>query len=250
MMGSSDIIKAQEVEQVGQTYFDIQPRYLIDAPTAWTLPRGAFDFVTRVYPEGGVLGMVAIGLTNHFMIGISYGGDRILSEQQARRGPRLEFNAKLKLVDEQYYFPAIAIGLTTQGYDSWDSGLKRYTYKSKGFYGVITRSLYFYKWSIGGHAGVNYSMETDDNDDDPNFFVGMDTRFNPSFGLVMEYDFALNDNKANQSYGRGRGYLNLGLQWIYSENLSIEILLKNLLNNRRGVNSFSRGIRLTYVEYI
>jgi len=26
-----------------ESYFGIQPRILIDAPTAWTLPRGSFD---------------------------------------------------------------------------------------------------------------------------------------------------------------------------------------------------------------
>ncbi len=243
---------AQNVAQddIGETYFDIQPRNLIDAPTSWTLPRGAFDFVTRVYPEGGVLEAVSIGLSNHFMIGISYGADRIISEQKAIKNPRLEFNVKLKLVDEQYYFPAIAVGFVTQGYGSWDSELERYAYKSKGFYGVVTRSFYFYKWSIGGHAGINYSLETDDNDDDPDFYFGIDTRFSRNFALVMEYDLALNDNKSAQRYGRGRGYLNMGLKWIYSENLELEAVFKNLLNNRRGIDTFSRGLRITYMEYL
>lgn len=241
-------VKAQE--DLGQTYFDVQPRILIDAPTAWTLPRGAFDFVMRVYPEGGLLGQVSIGLADQFTIGISYGGDAVLSERSAKKNPRLEFNAKLKLVNEQYYFPAIAIGFVTQGYGSYDDQLDRYAYKSKGFYGVVTRSLYFYKWSVGGHAGINISMENDDNDDDPSIFFGIDTRFNQNFGLVLEYDLALNDNRSAVSYGRGRGYLNMGLKWIYSENLEIEAVFKNLLNNRVGISSFGRGIRLTYMQYI
>jgi len=252
MVLGNQTAKAQMVAQddIGETYFDIQPRNLIDAPTAWSLPRGAFDFVTRVYPEGGVLGLVSIGLSNHLMIGISYGADRIISEQEARKNPRLEFNVKLKLVDEQYYFPAIAVGLVTQGYGSWDSEMKRYAYKSKGFYAVATRSLYFYKWTVGGHAGINYSLETDDNDDDPDFYFGIDTRFSRNFALVMEYDLALNDNKSAQRYGRGRGYLNMGLKWVYSENLELEAVFKNLLNNRRGISSFSRGLRITYMEYL
>jgi hypothetical protein len=66
----------------------------------------------------------------------------------------------------------------------------------------------------------------------------------------MEYDMALNDDKSSQLYGKGRGYLNMGLKWFFSENLEIEAIFKNLLNNRRGVNSFGRGLRLTYVEFI
>ncbi len=241
---------AMSQDNESRSYLDIQPRELIDAPTAWTLPRGCFDFVLRVYPKGGLLASTGIGLAGRFMIGISYGADRMISEEDASENPRLEFNTKLRLVDEQYYLPAIAIGFSSQGQESFNRDLDRYTYKSKGFYGVVTRSLYLYQWSVGGHAGINYSLEDDDGDGGMNLFFGIDTRFNQDFGLVMEYDMGLNDNNSSQQFGRGRGYLNMGLKWIYSENLEIEAVFKNLLNNRRGVNTFGRGLRLTYSEFL
>ncbi len=233
-----------------QSLYDLPPRWLIDCPTSMTLPRGCFDVIMRVYPNGGILGSTSIGLTNRFTVGVSYGSEGIIADATPNWNPRMEFNVKLGLIEESVYFPGFAIGFNSQGQGSYDTQQKRYTYKSKGFYGVVSRSFYFMNGVFSGHAGANYSLENEvDKDDDPTVFFGIDTRFNYNVGFVMEYDLALNDNKGSQRYGKGRGYLNMGLRWLYSENLEIEVILKNLLNNRHDVNSFGRGLRLTYIEY-
>ncbi len=236
-------------EDETESYFGIQPRILIDAPTAWTLPRACFDLSLRVYPNGGIIGATNIGLSNRFMLGISYGADAIIAETDANWNPNIEFNVKLRLIDEAYYLPAIAVGFVSQGYGSYSDENKRYAYKSKGFYAVATRSLYLYNLSLGGHAGINFTMEDDDGDNEPSLFFGIDTQFNNDIAIVAEYDMALNDDKGNNDYGRGRGYLNLSIKWLYSENLELEAVFKNLLNNRENRHSFSRGLRFTYVEY-
>lgn len=233
-----------------QSLYDIPPRWLVDCPTSMTLPRGCFDVIMRVYPNGGILSSTSIGLTNRFTVGVSYGSEGVIADAKPNWNPRMEFNVKLGLIEESIYFPGLAIGFNSQGKGSHDAEKDRYTYKSKGFYAVTSRSFYFMNGVFSGHAGVNYSLEHDvDKDDDPTAFFGIDTRFNYNVGFVLEYDMALNDNKSSQRYGKGRGYLNLGLRWLYSENLEIEVILKNLLNNRHDVNSFGRGLRLTYIEY-
>jgi len=247
---SAGNIFGQEQDEQAETYFGIQPRNIIDAPTAWTLPRGCFDMTLRVIPNGGIIGSTNIGLSNRFMIGISYGAENIISEEKADWYPRIEFNVKLRLIDEAYYLPAFSVGFISQGYGSYSDAYKRYDYKSKGFYGVITRSLYFYNLTLGGHIGVNYSMENEvDKEKDPAFFFGIDTQFNNDIAILAEYDLALNDDKSGTEYGRGRGYLNLSVKWLYSENLELEAVFKNLLNNRTEANSFDRELRFTYVEY-
>jgi len=244
----TNMIQAQT--ETSRSLYDIPPRNLVDAPTSMTLPRGCFDVILRVYPNGGILGNTSIGLTNRFMVGVSYGAEGIIADAEPNWNPSMEFNAKLRLIDESIFLPALAIGFNSQGYSSYDDNQQRYTYKSKGFYAVFSRSMFFYNASVGGHAGVNYSMEHDvDNDDDPSLFFGIDTQFKYNVGFVLEYDIALNDDKSSQRYGRGRGYLNAGLRWLFSENLEIEVIFKNLLNNRRDVNSFGRGLRLTYIEF-
>ncbi len=228
--------------------FNWQPTILVDCPTAGTLKRGQFDAVIRTYPRGGVLAATDIGLTNRLQVGISYGAEGIIAEESPNWNPRIEFNVKLSLIDEGLVFPAATIGFCSQGYGSWYDAADRYTYKSKGFFAVASKNYPVYDWQLGLHGGLNYSTEQQDEDDNLNFFVGLDTRFNKDVGLVAEYDFALNDNRAATSLGKGNGYLNLALQWIYADNLIMDVLLKNLANNRDGVTDIWRGLRVTYVE--
>lgn len=225
-------------------------RNLIFAPTAGTLARGSFDVVLRVYPKGGILAATSIGLSNRVMIGMSYGAEGIISEVEPTWNPRIEFEAKVRIIEEDYYLPAISVGYVSQGYGAYNDSLERYDYKSKGFYGVVSRSFRFYESSIGGHIGINYSLEHDiDKDEDPTVFFGFDTRFNEKLSFVMEYDIALNDDEATALYGKGKGYLNVGVKWLFSNDLEMEAIFDNLMNNRANINSFGRGLRFTYLEY-
>ncbi|MCP4568053.1 MAG: hypothetical protein GY841_10785 [FCB group bacterium] len=225
-----------------------QPTLLVDCPTAGTLQRGSFNTVMRAYPNGGILTRTAIGLSNRLMVGVSYGAEGILAEERPNWNPRIEFDVKLSIVDEGLVFPAASIGFCSQGYGSYINDLERYTYKSKGFYVVASKNYPLYNWQVGFHGGLNYSTEQEDDDDDLDFFIGLDTRLNQDVGLVMEYDFATNDNRDLNSAGKGRGYLNLSLQWLYADNLVMEFMLKNLNNNRKGTADIWRGLRVTYVE--
>jgi len=227
------------------------PTILVDCPTAGTLKRASFDVTMRAYPNGGILAATNIGLSNRFTIGVSYGSEGIISEHPPNWNPRVEFSVKLSLVDEGLLFPAASVGFCSQGYGSYvdfgsDEG--RYSFKSKGFYAVASKNYPFYNWQVGLHGGLNYSMEQADDDKNLDFFIGLDSRLNQDIGIAVEYDFATNDDAKN-SLGNGRGYLNGAIQWLYADNLVMEILLKNLTNNRKDVVDIWRGLRVTYIEH-
>ncbi len=235
----------------GSSLYDLPPRTLIDCPTAGTLPRGCFHFKSRIYGNGGVLGSTAIGLSSRLMLGMSYGAEGLISDHTANANPSIEFIIKLRLVDETTIMPAIAVGYNSQGYGAYIDHMDRYTYKSKGFYGVVSRSFAVDNMIVGLHAGVNYSLENEfDNEDEPTFFFGSDIRFAYNIGFAAEYDMALNDDRSSIGYAKGRGYLNTSIKWMYSENLKIELIFKNLLQNRQwGTTTFGRELRFTYIEF-
>jgi hypothetical protein len=235
--------------------YELPPRSLVDMPTAATLPRGHFDIGLRLFPNGGAIGFTDIGLSNRLQLGISYGGDGIISNQDPSWNERIEFSARFRIIDELEYLPAFAVGFSSQGNGAWNKELDRYTFKSRGFYAVVSRNFYFYQWTAGWHGGVNYSLENDiDEDKDINFFVGFDATFRYNLALLMEYDVALNDDKSvlpdNSDYtfaGKGRGYLNTSIKWLFTENLELEALLKNIIGNRRD-EKLTREIRITYID--
>jgi hypothetical protein len=247
----------EQARNVSGTLYDIPPRDLIDMPTAGTLPRSYFDIGLRVYSGGGALGSCNIGLSNRLTLGISYGAEGAISNVEPNWNPDIEFNVKFRLIDEMQYFPGVVVGYASQGDGLWNKDLQRYTFKSRGFYAVASRSFYFYKWTSGWHAGINYSMEKKkDEDNTLNGFFGFDATFNYNLALLLEYDLALNDDKstypdgtpANFS-GKGRGYLNSSIKWLFAQNLQIEVILKDLLQNRREAETLTRELRLTYIEH-
>ena len=243
-------------EEYAANLYDVPPRWLVDVPTAGTFPRGHFNIGVRFYPNGGAIGNTDIGLSNRLMIGISYGAEDVISNTDPNWNPRIEFNLKFRLIDELEYFPAVTFGFSSQGFGAFNDEYDRYTFKSRGFYGVVSRSFYFYEWTSGWHAGVNYSLENDvDDDKDVNFFLGFDATFKYNLALLMEYDVALNDDRSelpggdpNDFGGRGRGYYNIGVKWLFTRNLELEVHVKDILLNRRESNTITREISITYID--
>jgi len=226
----------------------LQPRRLVDCPTAGLLPRASFDFDIRIYPEGGVIFGLDIGLMKRFMVGMSFGGENVIGEGEPDWNPRIEFAAKYRLINESWSLPAFVIGYDSQGDGAYDDSLDRYTYKSKGFYAVMSKGYAAGEIPFGLHGGVNYSLENDDEDKDISIFFGADLMIGDNLGLVAEYDLGSNDDKAKELFGQGYGYLNVGVQWIFSQRLFLQFNLKNLLLNRKDVSTWGRGFRIVYFE--
>ncbi len=224
----------------------VEPIVLIDFPTAGTLLRGSFNAHLRAYTEGGILGGVDVGLTDRFMIGISYGGTNVIGMGAVNGNPQVGAHVRYRLIEEDYTVPAVTIGYNSQGYGAYLDSTRRYQNKSVGAFAAVSKN-YEFLGLLGLHGGINYSFETGDGDKDLNFFAGIDKSINPELALVAEYDFAINDNSAS-SAGTGKGYLNAGLKWVFAGKLRIDFILKNILKNTEKFSEISREIRISYIE--
>ncbi|NIR47818.1 hypothetical protein GWO43_05135 [candidate division KSB1 bacterium] len=223
-----------------------QHRLLIDMPTAGTLERGSFDIALRMFGNGGLLGGVGVGITPRFMIGLSFGGENIIGSGEIDWNPQPGIQGKVRFIDEAFVMPAITLGFNSQGYGAFNDAFDRYVNKSRGVYAVASKNYAFFE-NLGLHGGINYSLETDDNDEDLNVFLGADLSFNREFRFVFEYDLARNDNENDEQFGSGEGYLNLGVEWSFSDRLFLQFNLKDLLEN--GAGEVTREFRIGYFEY-
>ncbi|MFQ6618455.1 MAG: hypothetical protein ACE5QV_07185, partial [Fidelibacterota bacterium] len=166
---------------------------------------------------------------------------------------RVEWNpdpgvhVRYRLFEESVKYPAVSLGYSSQGFRSYLNELKRYQYKSSGFFIAVSKN-YELLGNLGFHGGMNRSMEDGDGDSDINLFIGLDKSINPEITLLCEYDFALNDNSDN-SLGSGKGYLNAGLRWTFVRRLQIEFDFVNILGNRKETPVSSREIKIVYYEY-
>jgi hypothetical protein len=223
------------------------PRRMIDSPTAGTLRKGSFDTELRAYPDGGMLAILQIGLTDRWQIGISYGGTDVISSNDPSWNPRMQFLTKLQIISETYSFPGVAIGFEDQGFGHWIDSLDRYQIKSKGFYVAGSKGYRGSGFTSSIHGGLNYSRE-DSDDNDIDFYFGADMVFDNNVGIVSEFDMALNDDRTPRSLGKGRGYLNAGVRWMLLDRIFLEGVVKDILRNRRDTDTIGRELRLLYFE--
>lgn len=229
------------------------PRYLIQSPTAATLPKGTFDVTAWVGGQGGLLIGTSLGFTSRFLVGVSYGAERLLGTSDPIWNERVSFQTKLQLIPETVKFPAISLGYDDQGYGPYIGTVDtvkydRYTIKSKGLYGAISKNFYTLNVATGFHGGLNYSFETGDGEDGPDAWFGWDLHYNEEWSALLEYTLALNDNQDGSPVGKGRGYMNLGLRWEYSRELVLEFILSDLLINRKDAEQIGRQLRIVYLQ--
>jgi len=212
----------------------LPPRRLIITPTAGLLPGRNYLLDTHLYDEGGVAHMIGIGVTDLVNVGVSYSGSHIIGSSKITWQPHVAFQVRIRIVEETLKNPALSVGFDSQGDGPYIDGndLNRFRIKSRGVYAVVSRNYLFFG-DMGVHGGINYSLETDDGDRDPSFWVGFNKSVGGSIELCGEYDFATNDNK-NESITANSGYLNAALRWNFGDAFTLEFDLKNILRNERN----------------
>jgi hypothetical protein len=225
----------------------IEPTMLIDKPTAGLLKHGSYAVSSSFFQNGGVLVGISVGIFEPFTFGISYGGTDIIGPNKINMNPMPGVNAKLRLVSEGTMMPAFAIGFDSQGKEPYLKAdtLKRYTIKSPGAYIAASKNYAFFG-NLSVHGGLNKSMESDDGDGDLNMYVGVEKSLGQDISIMLEYDFAINDNH-NHALGRGNGYLNFAFRWTWGKGLVVGFDLKNVTKNQNNVNVGNRTLQIDYI---
>ncbi len=244
-------------------------RKLVDVPTAGVLQRGEASVFTKIYRDNGMLVGAEVGLFPGFMFGVSYGGENVVGTEEPVWHERIEFMAKYRLLDESSRWPAVAIGFDSRGHGVYHKYDNRYDIKSKGFFAVASKN-YLLLGNLGFHGGINYSMENDDEDEDINFFVGIDKDVTNKITLACEYDVALNDTKGRKLdpedeetvvereegdnddsdmprlENHKKGYLNASINIRFTDYLMLRVEGFDILENSKLTNGFDRSVMIIY----
>ncbi len=237
------------------------PLELVSIPTAGTLPKGSYTYETILTKNGGVTPKLAVGLTDNFTFGFAYGIHNLIGDQKPDYNPQPGFIIKYRVYSETTKWPAIVLGLNTQGKGNYlvkeDIEGGRYEQKALGFYLTLSKN-----WNLLGNLGLHLgfsknSWENIDGDDDINFFIGLDKELNRSFSLLIECDDALNDNDneyefGDLTFGRGNGYVNAALRWAVVPNVLVEINFNNITQDTdikdNEIEYTNREIKIMYSE--
>ena len=225
--------------------FAFELNTLIDSPTAGLMQKGEAEIAAKLYKNNGLVLGTKIGLFPRFMLGVNYGAEQVVGNENPLWHDRVEFNCKLRFLDESAQLPAIALGYDSQGHGEYDPDNRRYDIKSKGAFLVASKN-YFFLGNVGFHLGANYSLEHKDEEEDKdiNLFTGFDKSIGDMFVLLAEYDTAWNDNKSNMT--EGKGFLNAAMNIHFTEYLVLKIAFYDLLQNRIDTEGCDRTLSLYY----
>jgi len=223
-------------------------RYLIDMPTAGILEKGVVGVSTEILPDGVLIAVIEAGVFENVSIGISYGGANLIGSGKVDWYKLPAVNIRARIINETTLIPAIAFGFDSQGKGIYDNTSKRYAIKSPGFFGAVSKNFEFIGY-MSLHGTVNYSLEGTDGDNFVNVRAGVEKTLGSSFSLLVEYDFALNDNNSN--FGSGKGYLNAGLRWSPGTGFTLGFDLRDLLSNKTSTkNAADRSLKIEYIKNI
>lgn len=237
---------AQDAEGSAGAKANVEPRFLIDTPTAGILHRGDFGLDIDFFANGGMTVALSAGVINRMSLGISYGGTRLIGSDKAEFNEVPGVNLRYRIWDENILMPALVIGFDSQGREGYIDSLDRYTIKSPGFFAAASKNYKIFG-NLSVHGGLNYTLERGDDDKDLNFFFGAEKTIGMDVSVIGEYDFAFNDSN-RRAVGRGRGYLNAGVRWSVGGGFTLGFDFKNLVKNRDQVSIGNRTLRIEFVE--
>jgi hypothetical protein len=240
--------QTRSFEAAGPAALSMQPRNIVDLPTAGLPERAGFYVDSDIYSDGGVLVSIGVGFARYFSFGISYGGLGVIGSGDPDMNPEPGVNLKARLIDESFAMPAVAIGFDSQGRGPFLNGQDRYLIKSRGVYAVASKN-----WDLLGplslHGGISYSLEKED-DSDPTLFIGAIKSFSGLLDIAAEYDFGLNDNEGHESFVEKRGFLNAAVIWHINENFSIGLEVRDIVTEDKvdveDLREWNRGLSLEY----
>ncbi len=224
-------------------------RSLIDMPTAGILQKGYVGITSDVLPGGTLIEKIEVGVFDNISFGISYGGVNVIGAGRPDWYNYPGINIRFRVINETVAFPAVTFGFDSQGKGEYFDSLSRYAIKSPGFFGAVSKNFQFLGY-LSLHGTVNYSLENKDGDNFLNLMIGAEKTIGSNVSLIGEYNFAFNDN-STRYFGKGNGYLNIGIRWAVGEGFTLGFDLRDLLDNKKwSPSSADRAIRIEYIKSI
>jgi len=221
--------------------------YTVHNPTAGQLARGEARIHQKMYKNNGIFLGADVGLFEIFQFGVAYGAENVVGDKQPEYLNRVEFKGRFRIINETFALPAFSLGVDTQGHGHYYKSDKRYDIMSKGAYLVASKNFNLLGL-LGFDLGVNYTFEkVYGNDTHLDAFIGMYKTIGETVTVFADWSGGFNDDtRENNTIGKGRTYLNTGIQVQMTDNLSLKLLMYDMFRNRYENELFDRALILDY----
>jgi len=206
---------------------------VVESPTAYTLMHGGYDFVARMYENGGLFLRGNVGFHDMFMAGFSGNATNVIGSGTIQiQTPRLFLKAKV--LDQKDSPVALSVAWDDRGYGTETNG-RFFPGLQKGFYAVAS-----HEFSELGfmqlHGGFNVvKFDNFDAAQDFGLFTGISFAFSPSLVFNLETD------KISTDFWQ----INANFVFNFDNPLRVGVDFRDI---NRG-DLFSRIVRVQYVSF-
>lgn len=223
-----------------------ESRYIVDMPTAGVLAKGTFSIYTMMFQEGGLMAELYTAPFEDFNMGLSFGGSNVIGTGKATFQNLPGIHIKYRIIDETRGFPAITLGVITQGRGLFYTDNTRFQTMSPGVFAAVSKN---FKWALGSlalHGGLNYSFEPKPENRNINFYAGMEQSIGNVISLNLEFNSNLDDK--NREITVNQGMLNAALRWSVAKGLTFELQARDLLKNSKRTEEINRIIGIEFIS--
>lgn len=221
---------------------------IVDMPTAGMITKGNYSVNTNIFTPGGIALDFSAGLFKNFSMGVAFSGTGIIGRDDMSFQKIPGFNFKFRFIDEQKSVPAIAFGFNSQGRGAWMQGAERFETMSPGFFLAASKNFVWSLGDVAAHFGINYSVEPSSANKAVNFYIGAEQSIASNFAINMEFNF--NQDEKKNDVLSARGTLNTSFRYSITKGVTLELELRDLLQNRKntGGGQLERRLNLEIVR--
>jgi hypothetical protein len=235
------------INSFSQTKTRFEPNYIVELQTAGCYEKGTYAIQFNSFTNGGVRFTFGVSPFNNFVLGVSYGGSNIIGTGNTTFQSLPGVILKFRFLDEKISFPALAIGVNTQGYGHYYRDTERFETYSTGVFLVASKSFTNPIGFFDIHFGVNYSFEPKPKERTPNFYFGFSQEVLQLLSLNFEYNATLEEH--TNRYLSKKGIFSASLNFLLTKNITAGIIFKDLLVHLQGRTGIERNFVLHYVNY-
>jgi hypothetical protein len=222
-----------------------ESRYIVDMPTSGVVPKNDFALYTNFFTGGGLMMELTAAPFNDFNMGLSFSGSNIIGSGDPKWQNYPGIQIRWRMIDETLLFPAISLGVNTQGRGQYNTATKAFQVYSPGVYAAASKNFSWFLGTIAFHCGITYSFEPARKDRVPNLYLGIEQSLGKSASINFEYNFLTNQNM-NKSFS-DRGLLNAALRWSITDGLTLELQARDLLVHQVSATGFMRSFGVEYI---
>lgn len=216
-----------------------ESRVIVEMPTAGVLAKNTLGLTAIAFADGGILSDVAFAPLTNFNIGVGYSGVRLLGTGNVAWQGLPSLHLRYRIIDETLNFPAITLGLQTQGRGVVSD--KRFQTLAPGLFAAVSKQYRWWGGTVSLHGGLGYSLDLGFNGKGINAWGGLEQSLGSSASLVAEFNPNINETTR-------AALLNVSLRWAIVSGVTLELQGRDVFGNLPGAAGWTRTLAIEVIR--